>query len=86
MPTPDIALHRPLSEVDEKKYDSTDVVPADADAADANASATARGQDGINLKKLIRRVDYRLLPSLGLLYVGFVPWSGIPRSRDGGVY
>lgn len=62
MPASPIQARSSLSE-DEKKYSDADVAPVDAPP-----SEHAR-EGGVNLKRLIRRVDYRLLPALGLLYL-----------------
>ena len=64
MPASPIQARSSLSE-DEKKYSDADVAPVDAPP-----SEHAR-EGGVNLKRLIRRVDYRLLPALGLLYVHY---------------
>lgn len=59
---------RPASPVDnyenEKKTAETDVDIADVDRTQMT---DAERSGGVNLKKIIRKVDYRLLPGLGLL-------------------
>jgi hypothetical protein len=47
---------------DEKKFSDAEVVPQDVPPEEEHAR-----EGGVNLKRLIRRVDYRLLPALGML-------------------
>ena len=47
---------------DEKKFSDAEVVPLDVQPEEEHAR-----EGGVNLKRLIRRVDYRLLPALGML-------------------
>lgn len=55
--------HREPSPTEDEKRPETDVAVNDVYDDQLHSDAESR----INIKKLIRKVDYRLLPGLGLL-------------------